>query len=783
MRFWIFLAVVWMTFGATGFAQNRSIQSALPDNLDVEALRIGPSMATLSAPQLGAEIRRSPLFIAELDSVALLAGGPVAIELGPGVELDLQQYIAASRLTNLPVLAVATAEPTLLNLAGPVSVTEEIFVMTDRIIVSREAVIPVSAETCGYSPRRARPNGRPGMAGAIRAELDVVTAARAGLCLLPGERSLEDLAASAGGQPVLIDPSERLTPRLERRSRIIAPNTRLMLPPSQADIRAEADDIRAELAGQSPNAQFRRGFTIAEALALGDEDLIGLDANGDERVITRVSIIPLADRTTTSNPDVRPIDGSALTRGFELDQPIGRQIGDLPAALAPYVTRRGSLRSTPDFQPRLPGNLMQRPDAPLARLERGGRAQQVLPGVNESGRSLTANLPNNRVIQRLPGAEPSTPPEARLQRISQSSDYYFITGFTLTDQIEERFKHTFNRRKNYYVAFEYHIGYRAGLRFPFRVAVESEAFFREDPQTRVWNASNFQFNVNAEARQDTRTGGSIYRAAGMPESMIFDDREFTFGVWAGCQLQMRVPVIKTVRINCPSVSVPRAGTCPNWACADFVPPVGVRQRIAAPRLPADVTGLQINAWIARAGIEPGVNIYAADGQVSLRAHAEDGRFTLPGEDPSYISTCTSVLRSDMRVSNELLNSGDCRLVFDRPYTADRPMSLRLDLGERGSSRFPGVILSDPEYRFTMEFVPVLELFAVIDLAFTSWRFDHDIEISGLTIRQDMRFGHHAETRETGDIGLCGPSDTTSPGCSRAAGYTFRPIQIDNGGPG
>jgi hypothetical protein len=80
-------------------------------------------------------------------------------------------------------------------------------------------------------------------------------------------------------------------------------------------------------------------------------------------------------------------------------------------------------------------------------------------------------------------------------------------------------------------------------------------------------------------------------------------------------------------------------------------------------------------------------------------------------------------------------------------------------------------------------VPVLELFAVIDLAFTSWRFDHDFEISGLTIRQDMRFGHHEGTREEAEIGLCAPGDTNSPGCRRSAGYVFRPIQIDDGGPG
>ena len=96
---------------------------------------------------------------------------------------------------------------------------------------------------------------------------------------------------------------------------------------------------------------------------------------------------------------------------------------------------------------------------------------------------------------------------------------------------------------------------------------------------------------------------------------------------------------------------------------------------------------------------------------------------------------------------------------------------------------PGVILSEPEYRFTMEFVPVLELFAELDLAFASWRVSHDFEIAGLTIRQDMRFTRHDHTRETGEIGFCGPDDAGAPGCSRAAGFVFHPIQVDTGGPG
>lgn len=770
----LWTACIWTLMASAALAQTQAFQAPTSRALDADAVRMGPSMVDMSATQLATEIRRSPLFVAELDSAALIGGGRVAIELEPGVELDLQQYITGTRLANRPLLTTVSAQPALLDLAGPVSFTEDVFVMTDRIIVSREAVIPVSAETCGYRPRRNRLGGRQRPGRAVRADSANVTAARAELCLMAGDRSLDDLAADAGGRPVLVDPSQAMTPELERRSRQLGSDLNLMLPPTREDVIAEAELIRAELAAMDPDALFRRGVRVRDALALGDGALILLDANGDERVITHVSIIPLAPRSDRIRQIDPQVDGLSLGRGFALDHPIGREFRDLPAVLTPYVTRRASLRHAPDTRVVPPTGILRLPAAQNDDPPPTRRADEQY-GIQ------SPNLPDRRVIGRLPGTEPTPSTGTRRQRITQSDDFYFITGFTLSDRIEERYKHVFNRRRNFYVAFAYSIEYRAGIRFPFRVEVESDAWFTQDPETRVWHGNDFYFNVNAEGRQDTVDGGSIYRAAGMPESLIYDDREFTFGVRAGCQLQLRVPIVKTVRINCPSVDVPRTGTCPNWACADFAPPVGGRRLIAEPRLPADVTGLQIRAWIARAGIEPGVNIYVANPEFSLRASVEDGQFSRPGGGASF--GCTSQQRGDPRISNQRLANGDCRLVFDQRYNSERPMNLRLNLDVPEGSRYPGVTLSDPEYRFTMEFVPVLELFAVIDIAVAKWRFDHDFEIAGLTIRQDMRFGHHEGTRESAEIGLCSPVDVSSPACSRAAGYTFQPIQVDRGGPG
>jgi hypothetical protein len=769
MRVWIIAALLCASAAEFAFAQLAPLSPQL--TYDAAALRATAPMADLSGATLRNEVLASPLFVAELDSRAIQRGGPLAIDLEPGIQLDLQKYLASTALELRPVLKLASEDPGRLGLAGPVTVTEEVFVMSDRIIVSREAVIPVTAETCGYSQAKFAPLKEGRARRAARTKMQELPAGmRDELCLMPGERSVEDLASEAevSKRPVIADRYERLSPGLEERMPVIDPQTRLILPPTREDIRQEAALIRAELAALRAGAEFRKGVSVQEALELSDEALIRLDANGDERVITFVSIIPLANRSVPPEAFSTRLDAAELGRGFALSQPIGAQISAIPPALSPFVKRKGSF---------FPDRRVE--TAPRGELSILGGAASQAPGGTILG-VMKPSLSRPALMGRIPGTETEARKPVRSQRISQSADVYFITGFTLTDRIEERYKHTFNRKRNYYIAFEYSIGYRAGLRFPFRVNVESEAFFREDPQTRAWDASSFHFRVNAEGRQNTLSGGSVYRAAGMPEDMIFEDREFTFGVWAGCQLQLRVPIIKTVRINCPSVDVPRAGTCPDWACADFVPPVGGRRLIAEPRLPADLTRMQLNAWIARAGIEPGVNIYAANPEFALKGEPLSGEFSSPGEDPSNATLCAPGTRGDPRRSNTQLADGDCQLVFDKRYDAARPMVFQLDVSNPADGYAPGVVLSDPEYRFTMEFVPVLELFAVVDIAVAKWRFDQDFEIAGLTIRQDLRFGHHDQTRERVEIGLCGPADISSPACQRAAGYVFHPVWIDDG---
>ena len=59
------LITIWIA--ATGQA-GAQINTQVSTQLDADALRVGASMADLTAPQLRADILQSPLFVAEIDT-------------------------------------------------------------------------------------------------------------------------------------------------------------------------------------------------------------------------------------------------------------------------------------------------------------------------------------------------------------------------------------------------------------------------------------------------------------------------------------------------------------------------------------------------------------------------------------------------------------------------------------------------------------------------------------------------------------------------------------------
>ncbi len=754
--------------GAPGLAQAQAqlqgqIQAPGPNlQLDAAQLHMGDPMADLSAVQVRSAALQSPLFLGEIDHTSLISADTTELVLADGVSLDLSNYLRSTRIADQPSASVALANPVALGLSGEVSLVEEVFVLEDRIIVSREATIPVSRATCRQSANQRRGGA---FRGAVR---NALARARSELCLQPADpqRVLRDAQ-----QPVLLDPASDLTTGMQHRITTLQGGAQLIAPPTAADITAAAEEVRAELRQMPVGALYRHDVTVGEALRLSDAELLRLDADGEERVITHLTIIPLAREIQPAGVTSRLPEAALPQAGEGFDRAIGPRIRELPSVLQPHaLTRQGQTQPRRPVQRRLPQNALRQGEE-TGRVS-GERAMQLPPRQLETPLRVNPGLLRGERERR----------ELQSQRITHEDSAYFITGFTLTEEIEERHKVTFNKRRNYFVAFKYRVGYRAGLRFPFSVSYETQAAFRTDADTGRWEPVYAQMDISAEgAPGNSRTA---YAEAGMPAELIAGNREFTFGVWAWCQLQVRLPVVKTVRVNCPSISVPRQGRCPNWACADFTPPLGREARLASPRIPADVSGLQINAWVARAGVEPGVNVYARNARFSLRAEPlGDASFSA---QPNRAQSCEWTNGRAMR-GNELLSDGSCRIVFDgrsqRQYGSgsDPVMRFQLDVSD---ADIPGLRLSDPRYEFTMVFVPVLELFAEIDVAVASWRVDREIEIPGLSIRRDFRFDRHRGTTDAVILGGCSPLDVTAPGCSRQNGYIFSPIQtFREGDPG
>lgn len=726
-----------------GMGQAQAAQQ-MPSLANPGVLHLDQGMAELSAPQLRSIVEQSPLFLAELDHDSLIAAPETPLRLAEGVDLDLSNYLRNTQISAQPVAALAINSPQALGVSGTPQLVEEVFVLEDRIIVSREVTLQVTAQTCSViAPQEPAQDG-PRTTG-------IVALARSELCLRPPSPERPDRLPDQ--QPVLLDPAQSLTGIGRDRVQTGPQGSTLLLPPTQADIAQEAEDIRDELRQRRPSERYRHQVTVREALRLADDELIRLDADGDERVITHVSIIPLAQPVRETQA-ARRLPDAALPDQDDFAAPIGPRLDQLPSVLRPHqLTRQGGRRPLRRITNRVEG---------LTTPQVGPAEQPQLRGLNPGAEGLRAAIDPN-VLR--PGRDEDFG-RVQVQTIRQTGNAYFITGFTLREEIEERHKVTFNKRRNYFVAFKYRVGYQAGLRFPFAVDYAAETLYRTERRSGAWAPLGSDFTVSATGVDGDARG--IYAAAGMPGDLIANDREMTFGVWAWCQLQVRLPVVKTVRVNCPSISVPRANTCPNWACSDFTPPLGRERQIASPRIPADISGLQINAWVARAGVEPGVNVYARNAEFSLRAEPLSGSSF--DATPNRRQSCEQAGRGLGDV-NILLEDGACRLVF--PMESDTPMQLSL-LAERRD--IPGLRLSDPVYAFTMAFVPVLELFAEVDVAVASWRVDKDIEIPGLTIRRDFRFDRHPGTTESVTLGGCHPSDRNNSGCSSEQGYRFGPIR-------
>ena len=701
--------------------------------------RIGSpaTMANLNADSVRAAVRQSPLFLAELDYRGLTRAGALNLALAPGAEIDLPRYLRETDLSNQPEIAAALADSRALGLVRAPDQRNEVFLLEDRLIVSRQVTVKVPRDACAGAPD-----------SVARRQF------QQGFCLrsVPAGQST-NFAARPGGIPAGLNVDDALG-----------------APPTAADLREEAQALRAELRAMNPRELYAFDITAAEALRMDDEALMALELNGEEREVTHVSVIPLDDNLRVPdalNADRMRAPPTRLPDGMLLDQPVGPAVRAIPDLFRQHVLTRADLM--PDRRIRGGARLPDAAFRPPVASETQAPGEGVFQAFTVPPQMTLTRPPETVVLNRMRDFEPNQ------AIVTTSEDFYFLTGFTLSRSIEDRFKHTFNRRKNYFVAFQYSVGFGLGLRFPFEVRASSTERFSEVAPG-LWQSDDIAVTLGARGVSGAeRIAGveSVYLASGLDPSLRFDDQEFVFRAWAGCQLQVRAPVVKTVRVNCPSIDVPRVGTCPDWACQRFTPPLfGGAQELARFTLPASVTGLRINAWIAEAGLEPGVRLEARDATLSFDLAADGARFERDGG-----LACVSPSRGSPTARNRLAAPDRCALRFFRAgHDNSNRMNFRLAATERQDA---SLTLSDPVYDFTLALVPFIDLYAAIDIWLARWDFRHTFDIPGLTIQQDFTFPRHEGTRRSILLGACHPARPESAAC-RNSTIRIQPV-VD--GPG
>lgn len=215
------------------------------------ALALAPDTASAAGKTNGdlvAEAKASPLFKRELRRNALKANGLIKIQLQSGIEMDLREYVRATGLDAAPSTE-PLFDPKLAPqwLARTPTYSEQILVLTDRIVVDRRLTVPLVPGACD--------------------DAAAPTAVR-DLCFVKD-------AKNKGNK----------------------------------DVNAEIAKVREGLKKSDPARVFKPGVTVKQALDMSNEALLGLLLNGDTKTIHHTSVIPRIATVGTTG-ELGPLDKS-----------------------------------------------------------------------------------------------------------------------------------------------------------------------------------------------------------------------------------------------------------------------------------------------------------------------------------------------------------------------------------------------------------------------------------------------------------------------------------------
>jgi hypothetical protein len=690
--------------------------------LDVPATR--RMSLVLSPPRLTSvrdEIRRSSLYLAEIDAAAVAsARQDVVVALSSEVRVNLSALVRETDLaasTGLDGLSPQAAQSLL---GGTPTFNTAIFALEDRLVVVREALVPFSAATCRSEPRRTR---RP----MLRQFLD-----KECFSLAPRE-TWADARLPAGRDRVF------RTDGPEGEAAALAEIN------VASEFQAEIADIRAELAGAPSDAEWLPGLTVAAARGLSDEALLDVELNGSPRLIIQTSVLPYGPRVAAPSA-TRPQGPGPLGQFLVSVDPDIARTAPPPAPLSSQL-RNYLIQTSPRLQAydaRIQTRLTQ---------EQLGRGRLTF---DAPANPLDAPTANRSTLADGTRDLPRLDARRRTGEILDERYRTLLMGRTVLQHFGDDYRVSFGRNGRWHVGFEWWAGYGYGLRFPFELAMSSRETFRSGATISAraepplyTEALNVDVSVAGIAR--TRDGRSPYVDAGLPERLRAGDAELFLAAYAGCRLYGRVPIAGSFGVRCPSFSVPE-GCGPNGCspspeecrdspfCENFTPRLQSRPwRLGDITVPASIHGLELNAGILRAGVDPGIEALAIDTRLSLLAEAVSGEFPSAGR-----GSCRGL---DHMQANTLVGPGACRLVFAQQDVPRMQLAVVPDAGRDASLR-----LTDPRLDLTVGLAPFMELYVVFDLKVWSKRWDWRLHLGRFDIA--AAFDAHDGTPSRFEVGEC-----------------------------
>lgn len=251
---------------------------------------------------------------------------------------------------------------------------------------------------------------------------------------------------------------------------------------------------------------------------------------------------------------------------------------------------------------------------------------------------------------------------------------YFLTGSFAGREYGDEYERTLASANwwhdRYYLQVSWHLSYALGWRWPFEIAVNSDALAFDGARfsrTRYVNLSVAPVNVAAD-------GTPAYPAVGLPTSKYFQGKEFVLEASGGCGFYASIPG-PNIDVNCPSKSFDYSRS--------FNPVIGAAQSNFGTIYVSG--GPSLSVGFGSVYVDLGLAAVANQGRIGMRVAAATGT-TLDVGNPAQM-TFTSSAAQRITLSPATDTQSTVGFVLDTPtwpihmdFTPKVRVRVNVDLG-------------------------------------------------------------------------------------------------------